>query len=97
MDLHTLTIVTDGTVAGTTIKVNDDIIAGVQQFDISIKADPVSTVQASIRYWRAVGTTVPLTVEGIKTHLVSAFGVYATPFTDVLELANEPLVFTPAP
>lgn len=95
MELHKLTIETDGTIDGTTIKIGDDIIAGVQELTLSIKADPISTVQSTLKYWRVIGTTIPLTVEELKNSLVSAYGVYSTPYTGRLEQVTDILVFTP--
>ena len=93
MNAHRLTIETDGTVAGTVIKIDDVQVGCIQELTFNIKADPDSTISTAIRYWRHEDDTSPMPMATLKTNFASAYSVYVTPYTGQLELDEDQITF----
>lgn len=75
------------------VHINDEQIGMVQRLDLTVDAEPSTTVNAVLKYWRRIGESEPVKAEELVTGYTGTFGAYVTPFTNRLELAEEPIVF----
>ena len=90
--INKLSIETDGSVTGTTIKINDVAIGAVQELHINVLADPENHIFATIKYWRTAQAVTPLLLQDLKDHYSGVYSAYITPFTDNLILEEETIV-----
>jgi hypothetical protein len=95
MDVQKLIIETDGTMKGTSIKINGVQVGLVQELTLSIKADPDSMIDSHIKYWRPNGAVGTVALDTLKADYSGIYSVYVTPFTGKLMLDSEPIQFVP--
>jgi hypothetical protein len=76
------------------IKIDDVPIGLVQECDISIKSEPSPYAEIKIRRWKRIGDDTVLTIEDLKEEYKGIYGVYATPFTNNLEMVEDEFTIT---
>ena len=91
--INKLSIETDGTVQGTTIKINDEAIGAVQELHLDVRADPTNHIFSTIKYWRKAAAVTPLKLQDLKDQYSGVYSAYITPFTGTLLLEEETIVF----
>ena len=77
---------------GTTIFIDDEAIGCVQRLDLTIDAEPQTTVTAVLKLWKTIGDPEPIKIADLVQAYSGTFGAYVTPFTNKVELVTEPIV-----
>lgn len=78
---------------GVIIHVDDEQIGMVQRLDLTVDAEPATTVNAVLKYWRKIGDSEPVKASELVTGYTGTFGAYVTPFTNRLELVSDNINF----